>query len=168
MTVPSSSFLSTFCARDFRSPCPLRPMVTGQHRYLHSRFQRCKCKDNPCPCIYCPYTTNTPRLMIIQSMTRWVEVESSYFDTVISNEPPFPPVLFGLVKEIALYITVWRCGLKGIYWSCCVLFWPDLILVTWHSFVSLLLTFSSLEHDFTIVKWPVVGRHSSILSFLLI
>ena len=116
---PSSSFLSTFCARDFRSPCPLRPMVTGQHRYLHSRFQRCKCKDNPCPCIYCPYTTNTPRLMIIQSMTlmmSWSWVLLFWHCYFKWTTLPLP-VLLGLVKEIALYITVCRCGLKAICWS---------------------------------------------------
>ncbi len=112
-----------------------------------------------------PTQLTLPRLMIIQSMTRWVEVESHYFDTVISINPSLLPVLLGLVKEIALYITVLRCGLKAIYWSGCFdLTW------SWSHDTHLFhcCTFSSLEHDYTMVKWDVVGRHSSILSFLLI
>ena len=118
VTVPVIVVASTFCARDFRSPCPLRPMVTGQHRYLHSRFQRCKCKDNPCPCIYCPYTTNTPpshEYSMNDSMSwSWVLLFWHCYFKWTSL-----PVLLELVKEIALYITVWRCGLKAIYWSGC-------------------------------------------------
>ena len=77
-----------------------------------------ECKDNPCPCIYCPYKTNTPRLMIIQSMTRWVWSWVLLFWHCYFKWTTLPlPVLLGLVKEIALYITVCRCGLKAICWS---------------------------------------------------
>ena len=71
------------------------------------------------------YTTNTTRLMNIQWMTRWVEVESSYFDTVISITTPPPSLFLDLVKEIAPFITVFdTLRIKGhilkrrLFWPC--------------------------------------------------
>ncbi len=112
MTVPVI-VATTFCARDFRSPCPLRPMGPAFFNLWYAKHLISMTMTtsswrlyNPCPCIYCPYTSNTPRPMIIQSMTlmmRWSWVPlfwHCYFD-----EPSLLPVLLGLVKEIALYIT---------------------------------------------------------------
>ena len=69
------------------------------------------------------YTTNTTRLMNIQWMTRWVEVESSYFDTVISMNS-HPLYSWTWLKKLPFITVLDTMRIKGhmlkrrLFWPC--------------------------------------------------